>query len=85
MKTFSHVDTSTSKITFLLIDMDKLKVRVKNKCHKENYRPMSILSEFSKIHGKFLTDQLYGFLIKILSTNQCAFQKITVPKNTFEL
>ena len=45
-----------------------------NKCEKENYRPVSILSNLSKIYEK-LYKQLYDYFDNILFQSQCGFRK----------
>ena len=42
---------------------------------KTNYRPISILSVFSKAFERCLYDQMYEFIDTILSKVQCGFQK----------
>ena len=46
-----------------------------NKCEKENYRSVSILSNFSKIYERLMYNQLYGYFDNILFLSQCGFQK----------
>ena len=46
-----------------------------NKCEKENYRPVSILSNFSKTYEKLMYNQLYEYFENILFSNQCGFWK----------
>ena len=47
----------------------------KDKCIKENYRPVSILTNISKVYEKLLYNQLYSYFYNILSANQCGFRK----------
>ena len=47
----------------------------KDKCVKENYRPVSILTNISKVYEKLLYNQLYSYFDNILSPNQCGFRK----------
>ena len=42
---------------------------------KENYRPVSILSNISKIYERCLYTQLYDYFDVIFSQNQCGFRK----------
>ena len=42
---------------------------------KENYRPVSILPNLSKIFERCMYDQLKDYLDKILSKYQCGFRK----------
>ena len=42
---------------------------------KENYRPVSILSNFSKVYIKILCSQLYNYFENILFPSQCGFRK----------
>ena len=46
-----------------------------NKCEKENYRPVSILSNLSKIYEKLMYNQLYDYFDNILFSSQCCFRK----------
>ena len=43
----------------------------KEKSDKANYRPVSILPNFSKIYEKLIYNQLYDFFDKILLPSQC--------------
>ena len=45
-----------------------------NKCEKENYRPVSILSNLSKIYENLMYNQLYEYF-DILFPSQCGFRK----------
>ena len=42
---------------------------------KENYRPVSILPNISKIYERCLHKQLYDYFDVIFSRNQCGFRK----------
>ena len=46
-----------------------------DKCLKENYRPISILSSFSKIFEKTMHDDIYRFMDNKLSPYLCGFRK----------
>ena len=46
-----------------------------SKCEKENYRPVSILSNLSKIYEKLMYNQLYEYFDNILFPSQCGFRK----------
>ena len=46
-----------------------------NKCKKENYRTVSILSNLSKIYEKLTYNQLYDYFDKILFPSQCGFRE----------
>ena len=46
-----------------------------DKCDKSNYRPVSILSNISKIYEKLMYNQLQPYFDSILSDNQCGFRK----------
>ena len=46
-----------------------------DKCLKENYRPISILSSFSKIFEKIMHDDIYQFMDNKLSPYLCGFRK----------
>ena len=55
---------------------DVIPVHKKNeKCNKTNYRPVSILTNISKIYEKLLYDQLSKCFDSLLATNQCGFRK----------
>ena len=55
---------------------DVIPVHKKNeKCNKTNYRPVSILTNISKIYEKLLYDQLSKYFDSLLATNQCGFRK----------
>ena len=47
----------------------------KNKSKKENYRPVSIISNFSKICEKLMYNQPYEYFDNILFPSQCGFRK----------
>ena len=42
---------------------------------KSNYRPISVLSNVSKIYERCLYDQIYSYFGKIFSKYQCGFRK----------
>ena len=42
---------------------------------KSNYRPISVLSNVSKIYERCLYEQMYSYFDKIFSKNQCGFHK----------
>ena len=46
-----------------------------NKCEKENYRPVSIISNPSKIYEKLMYNQPYEYFDNILFPSQCGFRK----------
>ena len=46
-----------------------------DKCLKENYRPISILSSFSKIFEKKMNDDIYHVMNSKLSPYLCGFRK----------
>ena len=46
-----------------------------NKCEKENYRPVSIQSNLSKIYEKLMYHQLYEYFDNILLPSQCGFRE----------
>ena len=46
-----------------------------NKCEKENHRPVSILSNLSKIYEKLMYNQIYEYFDNILFPSQCGFRK----------
>ena len=46
-----------------------------NNCKKENCRPVSVLSNLSKIYEKLMYNQLYECFYNILLPSQCGFRK----------
>ena len=42
---------------------------------KSNYRPISVLSNVSKIYESCIYEQMYSYFEKIFSKNQCSFRK----------
>ena len=48
---------------------------IKRKSDKSNYRPVSILSNYSKVYGKLIYNQLYQYFENILFPSQCVFRK----------
>ena len=46
-----------------------------NKCEKENYRPVSILPNLSKIYEKLMYNQLYKYNNNMLFPSQCDLRK----------
>ena len=46
-----------------------------DKTHKENYRPISILHNLSKIYERLMYNQIYPYFDTLLSKFQCGFQK----------
>ena len=47
----------------------------KGRIEKSNYRPISVLSNVSKIYERCLYDQIYSYFSKIFSKYQCGFRK----------
>ena len=47
----------------------------KDKSDKSNYRPVSILSNYSKAYEKLIYNQLYQYFENILFPSQCGFRK----------
>ena len=47
----------------------------KSKTSKDNYRPISILSNISKVYERRIYEQLQSYFEKILSPYQCGFRK----------
>ena len=45
------------------------------KSNKTNYRPVSILTNISKIYEKLWYNQLSKYFDSLLATNQCGFRK----------
>ena len=55
---------------------DIVPIYKKNKrCERENYRPVSILSNLSKSYEKLMYNQLYEYFDNILFPSQCGCQK----------
>ena len=46
-----------------------------NKTDKENYRPISILPDLSKVHERLMYNQIYPYFHTIFSKFQCGFRK----------
>ena len=49
--------------------------RKKSKAFKDNYRPVSILSNKSKVYERCISDQIQTYFDKVLSEHQCEFHK----------
>ena len=47
----------------------------KDKSNKSNYRPGSVLSNYSKVYEKLIYNQLYQHFENILFPSQCGFPK----------
>ena len=47
----------------------------KSRSSKDNYRPVSILSNISKIYERWIYDQIQNYFDQILSKYQCGFRK----------
>ena len=47
----------------------------KDKCVKENYPPVKILTKISKVYEKLLYNQLFSYFDNISSPNQCGFRE----------
>ena len=47
----------------------------KSKNSKDNYRPVSILSNISKIYERCIYDQIQLFFVSLLSKYQCGFRR----------
>ena len=45
----------------------------KDKSDKSNYRPLSILSNYSKVYENLIYNQLYQYFENILFPSQCGF------------
>ena len=72
---FNHC-VDEGKFPYELKHTDVIPVhKKKDKCVKENYRPVSILTNISKVYEKLLYAQLYSYFDNILSPNQCGFRK----------
>ena len=48
---------------------------MKDKSDKSNYKPVSILSNYSKVYEKLIYNQLYQYFENILFPSQCGFRK----------
>ena len=53
------------------------------KTEKSNYRPISVLSNISKIYVRSFYDQLYSYFDKIFSIYQCGFCKNISTQHIF--
>ena len=47
----------------------------KSKTSKDNYRPVSILSNISKVYERCIYDQIENYFDQVLSKFQCGFRK----------
>ena len=45
------------------------------KTDKENYRPISILLNLSKVHDRLMYNQIYPYFLTIFPNFQCGFRK----------
>ena len=48
---------------------------------KENYRPVSILSNLSKIYEKLMHSQLYDYFDNMQFPSQCGFGKVYIAQH----
>ena len=53
----------------------------KKRTEKNNYRPVSILSNTSKIYERSFYNQMYGYFVSIFSKYQCGFRKGHNPQH----
>ena len=51
------------------------------KQHKEDYRPVSLLSAISKIFGRLMLSQMHGYMVDRLSIFLCGFRKFMSAQN----
>ena len=66
----------SSKFHSELIEADIVPVhKNKSKLSKENYRPISILPNISKVYERCLYDQMSNYFDNIFSKYQCGFLK----------
>ena len=49
--------------------------KMKGKSDKSNYRPVGILSNYSKVYEKLIYNQLYHYLENIPFPNKCGFRR----------
>ena len=67
---------STSKFPNDLKEADVIPVyKKKSKLSRENYRPISILANFSKVYERCLYDQISKYFETRFSKFQCGFRK----------
>ena len=75
---FANINHSTNNNTFpeqlKLADVKPI-FKKNSRTDKENYRPVSILPNISKIYERCLYKQLYDYFDVIFSRNQCGFRK----------
>ena len=50
--------------------------KMKSTASKDNYRPVSLLSNISKVYERCIYYQIQTFFDKILSKYQCGFRKV---------
>ena len=55
----------------------------KSKLSKENYRPISILPNISKVYERCLHDQMLELFYNIFSKYQCGFKRVTTHSTVF--
>ena len=53
-----------------------------NKNEMSNFRPVSLLNNFSKVYGKVIKDQIASGMEKYFSPFLSAYRKITVNKSS---
>ena len=71
-----NASISTSKFPDDLKEADVIPVyKKKSKLSKENYRPISILPNFSKVYERCLYDQISKYFETRFSKFQCGFRK----------
>ena len=78
---FVNINHSINNSTFpeqLTLADVKPVFKKNSRTDKENYRPVSILPNISKICEKCLYKQLYDYFDAIFSRNQCDFEKVLV-------
>ena len=76
--TFRNFNNSIFDVTFStrLKNVDVIPVfKKEDRNYVENYRPVSILPNLSKIYERCLYDQMYKYFNHILSKWQCGFRK----------
>ena len=75
MKTLILALTKVSSLLYQnIVDIVPIHKK-KDKSDKINYRPVSILSNCSKVYEKLIYNQLYQYFENILFPSQCGYRK----------
>ena len=83
-KSINHSITEGSFIVDFKVAEVRPLYKNNGRAHKLNYRPISILSNVSKIYERCLYSQLYDYFDKnIFSNYQCGFRKSFITQHAF--